>query len=319
MGESKTSGRDDRDWIPHIEPAQYADGKALDSIRYVQCKLSLKPDLLTSREALFRLGELVKRPAKKTGMSFREGNFVHEPHGIREVQFLDTEDFRLYNNNFILRRRVRYRDGFPTGDPEIVFKYRHPDPQKSAEMDVRPNIPGRYRIKFKAQVLPSPDGPEGIRVLYSHNVQFSKEDLPKDAGDPNAFDILEDILPPLQTVRASAGERICLVNGTTVEEVDQNVGILDFGNGRKSVVNLALWRARGEHEPLIGELSFQIRLRRKEKITDLNPHRSRLFFAHLQKEAGDWLRTGVTKTGIVYHLNGNPPNAQNNGARRKDR
>ena len=25
------------------------------------------------------------------------------------------------------RRRIRYEDGFPAGDPEIVFKFRHPE------------------------------------------------------------------------------------------------------------------------------------------------------------------------------------------------
>lgn len=309
MVELGAPGHDvDSGWIPHIEPGTYADGTPLDQIRYLQCKLSLKPDLLTSREALFKLGELVKRPAKKNGMSFKHGDFTREPHGIREVQFLDTADFRLYNNAFILRRRVRYRDGFPTGDPEIVFKFRHTDAQIAAEMDVRPRIPGHYRIKFKAQALPSPLHEGGIRLLYSHNVQFTRADLPED-GDRSAFDMLADILPPLQTLKKAPGERIDLVHGTIVEEVDQDVGILDFGTRRRSVVNLALWRTRGEHTPLIGELSFQIKLGRREDITDLDLGRGRSFFRDLQQEAGDWLRAGVTKTGIVYHLRGNPPNA----------
>lgn len=295
-------------WIPHLSPGTYADGRPLDQIRYLQCKLSLKPDLLTSREALFELGELVRRPAKKNGMTFRHGNFAREPHGIREVQFLDTADFRLYNNAFILRRRVRYQDGFPTGDPEIVFKYRHRDAQTAAEMDVRPKIPGPYRVKFKAQALPAGEEEGGMRLLYSHNVQFTRAALPED-GDRSAFDMLADILPPLQTLRKTPGEVISLVNGTIVEEVDQDVGILDFGTGRKSVVNLALWRTRGEHLPLIGELSFQIKMRRREDVTHLDLDRGRAFFHALRQEAGDWLRPGVTKTGIVYHLSGNPPNA----------
>lgn len=295
-------------WIPRITAGHYADGKPLDTIRYLQCKLSLKPDLLTSREALFDLGELVRGPAKKNGMSFRHGSFAHAPHGIREVQFLDTADFRLYNNSYILRRRVRYRDGFPAGDPEIVFKFRHPDAQRAAETDVRPDIPGRYRIKFKAQALPAPDLETGVRLLYSHNVQFTRTALPDD-GDRGAFDMLADILPLLQTVKHSPGERIDLVNDTVVEEVDQNVGVLDFGTGRRSVVNLALWRTRGEHTPLIGELSFQIKLKRHEDVNELDLDRGRDFFLRLQQEAGDWMRPGVTKTGIVYHLSGNPPNA----------
>jgi hypothetical protein len=92
---------------------------------------------------------------------------------LREVQFLDTADFRLYNNAFILRRRVSYEDDFPVGYPEIVFKFRHPDMQKAAELDVRPNIAGNYRIKFKAEALPLRDRVGGFRLLFSHNAQFS--------------------------------------------------------------------------------------------------------------------------------------------------
>jgi hypothetical protein len=70
---------------------------------------------------------------------------------------LDTGDFRLYNHAFILRRRIRYQDGFPVEDPEFVFKFRVPDMQTAAELDLRPNIAGNYRIKFKAEALPLKD------------------------------------------------------------------------------------------------------------------------------------------------------------------
>jgi len=74
---------------------------------------------------------------------------------IREVLFLDTADFGLYNNAFILRRRIRYEDGFPSGDPEIVFKFRHPDmPQRRR--------PGCLLAKAEPDWT-WPDIPEGMR------------------------------------------------------------------------------------------------------------------------------------------------------------
>jgi len=297
------------DWLQPIQPGHYADGKPLHRIGYIQCKVSLKPDLLTSREALFEVGELVKRPAKDNGIEFSAGPYRRRPHGIREVQFLDTADLRLYNNAFILRRRVRYHDGFPEGDPEIVFKFRHPDAQLAAETDVRPNIPGKYLIKFKAQALPLDVEGGGIRMLYSHNVQFRRAEYVVDDRDPTVFEALTDALPLLRRIKKSDEERIELVNGTVVEEVDQDVGALTFPAGHRGVVNLALWRTRGEHNPLIGELSFQIRLGPREEITELPLERPVAFFLQLQQEAKDWMRIGMTKTGILYHLKGNPPSA----------
>jgi len=52
---------------------------------------------------------------------YADGSEKQRPQ-IREVVFLDTADFRLYRAGFILRRRIAHQDGFPIGEPEIVFK-----------------------------------------------------------------------------------------------------------------------------------------------------------------------------------------------------
>jgi hypothetical protein len=126
----------------------------------------------TSVESFRDFGKLVKKTAKK-----EEVDFIPDPEAglrpnIREILFLDTPDFRFYNNAFILRRRITYVDGFPVGDPEIVFKYRHPDEKTAAAVDVRPKISGKYRIKFKAEALPLKDRLGSYRVLYSHTCVF---------------------------------------------------------------------------------------------------------------------------------------------------
>jgi len=37
--------------------------------------------------------------------------------------------------------RIKYVDGFPVGDPEIVFKFRHPDENKAAAPTCDPGSP----------------------------------------------------------------------------------------------------------------------------------------------------------------------------------
>jgi hypothetical protein len=293
--------------LPQVQPGKYADGMPFDQLGYLECKLILKPNHFTSRASLFDFGKLLKRPAKENGISFQSGSYAQAPLKIREVLFLDTADYRLYNSAFILRRRIPYRDGFPDGDPEIVFKYRHPDLQKAAATDVRPRILGDYRIKFKAEALPLKDDLGGIRLLYSHNVEFPMHALAE--GDRTSLDWLVGVLPALQAVKHDPGEHVQLVSGTIVEEVLQDIGELDFGNGFRPVANVALWRTRGEHRPLVGEFAFQIKVKRREDINLLNLDRGRAFFKQLQWDARDWMQLGATKTGIVYHLKGNPPNA----------
>jgi hypothetical protein len=99
-------------------------------------------------------GKLVQKAAKNVGVGFiSDPKASHWPE-VREINFIDTPDFRLYNSAFILRRRIRYDHGFPVGDPEIVFKFRYPDAQTATAVNVRPRIAGKYRIKFKTEALP---------------------------------------------------------------------------------------------------------------------------------------------------------------------
>lgn len=100
----------------------YADGAPLDKVTYLEAKLILKPDRFTSVESFREFGRLVQKVAKKSGVGFIPDVEAGLRPQIREILFGDTSDFRLYNHAFILRRRVSYVDGFPVGDPEVVFQ-----------------------------------------------------------------------------------------------------------------------------------------------------------------------------------------------------
>ena len=285
--------------------ATYADGTPLDKINYLEAKLILKPDPFNSVEAFRDFGKIVQKIARKNGVGFTtDPNSQRRPE-IREITFGDTPDFRLYNNAFILRRRIVYVDGFPVGDPEIVFKYRHPDEQKAAAFDVRPNIAGRYRIKFKAETLPLKDRIGGYRILYSHNCQFGLSQM-HDA-DKASMATLVRVFPGLKVIEKSPDERITLVNEGIVEEVLLALGQLDFGKGMVGKCDISLWRTRGEHKQLVGEFAFQVQFSLRELLADKPKKLATQFYLALQDEVKDWLALGVTKTAMVYRLKGNAP------------
>ena len=96
------------------KPGQYSDGHPLDEVQYLECKLILKPDRFTAAKVFLDYGKLVAKTAKEFGVGFANKGIVLKP-AIREVVFLDTTDFRLYNHAFILRQRVPYESGFPAG------------------------------------------------------------------------------------------------------------------------------------------------------------------------------------------------------------
>ena len=278
--------------VPYLKPGRYADGMPLHEVEYLACKLILKPNRFRSRKNLFDFAKVLRAPADKCGVEF-------------SILFVDTKDLRLYNNAFILRRRIPYIDGFPSGEPEIVFKFRHPDIQKAAETDVRPEIAGDYRVKFKCQALPLKDQLGGIRLLFSHNVQFPRSHV--GTNDVFHFNALTNIFPALTVVQHSPQEEIALVNNTIIEEVLQDIGSLDFGSGLKAKTNVAIWRTRGEHRPLIGEFAYQIRFGDRKLLTLDAMQRAERFFLALQYAAKDWIALNATKTGVVYRLLGNAP------------
>ena len=310
MPQTKTKTPITPSWVgrvPQLKPGQYADGMPIHHVEYICCKLILRPNKFHSRQSFFDFGKVFKEPAKEHGVTYTTDGFIDQPVKIREVLFIDTDDFRLYNNAFILRRRIPYKDGFPIGEPEIVFKFRHPDLQVAAETDVRPNILGDHRVKFKVQALPLKEKLGGIRLLFSHNVQFTRGAIGMGRENIRDMDALIDVLPVLGRVRKTAKEEIHLVSNTIVEEVLQDIGLLDFGGGLTCKANVAIWRTRGEHRPLIGEFAYQFRFQDRAKLDRDALRRTEAFFIGLQYSAEEYINLGATKTATVYRLLGNPP------------
>src|SRR5580704_8934287 len=295
--------------VPQLKPGQYADGMPIHVPEYICCKLILRPNKFHSRESFFDFGKVFKEPAKEHGVKFSVAGFDSQPVKLREVIFADTEDFRLYNNAFILRRRIPYKDGFPIGEPEIVFKFRHPDLQVAAETDVRPHILGDHRVKFKVQAMPLKDKLGGIRLLYSHNVQFLRSAVGMGKENVADMDALIDLFPALSRVRKTPGEKIKMVSNTIVEEVLQDIGVLDFGSGLACKANVAIWRTRGEHRPLIGEFAYQFKFKDRAQLSPEALRRTEAFFISLQYSAEEYIALNCTKTATVYRLLGNQPNS----------
>jgi len=162
-------------------------------------------------------------------------------------------------------------------------------------------------VKFKAQAMTLKDKLGGIRLLFSHNVQFSRSAIGLGKENVSDMDQLIDLLPVLGRVRKEPNERIKLVSNTIVEEVLQDIGTLDFGDGLTCKANVAIWRTRGEHRPLIGEFAYQFRFKNRDKLSKDALRRTESFFISLQYAAEEYIALNCTKTATVYRLLGNPP------------
>src|SRR5262249_37524809 len=118
---------------------------------------------------------------------------------------------------------------------------------------------------------------------------------------------LARVFPALAALKRSNAETISLVNKAIVEEVLLDLGELDFGKGFVAKSNVALWRTRGEHRPLVGEFAYQAKFDREDEVSPKTRKRWEQFFITLQHDAKDWVSLGTTKTGMVYGLDGRRP------------
>ncbi len=289
-----------------VAKPHYVEGELGDRVQFFDAKLILKPDFFDSMRGFRMFSDLVAEAASKVrGVSYAPAKVEKTRPRIREVMFVDTGDFRLYNNSFILRRRTEYQDGFPIGDPEIVFKYRSDDLEKARSIDVRPNIAGPYRIKFKMEALPLKDQVGSYRLLYAHNCIFPVSSV--HAGDRTNLKTIAKGLPALAGLIGDMEGRVELVNSTLVEEVLVDLGPIDFGKGLVTKSNISLWRSLGDHKVMCGEFAYQARFDTSDDVHDIVKQRVEELFIKLQLIASGWLYLGTTKTGLVYRLKGNPP------------
>ncbi len=121
--------------------------------------------------------------------------------------------------------------------------------------------------------------------------------------------MLTRVLPALASVLKTDADRVELVNQTIVEEVLQDLGTLDFGKGMEAKFNVSLWRERGMHRPLSGEFAFQVKFKTVDELHEKALARAARLFVALQQIGRKYVLLGATKTGIVYALKGNPPQA----------
>jgi hypothetical protein len=286
----------------------YADGNPHDRIQFFDAKLILKPDFFGTMRGFKSFNDLVAEAATKVPkVKYDAFDLTSARPRIREVMFVDTADFRLYNNSFILRRRTVYQDGFPVSDPEVVFKFRNSDMHEAAAIDVRPKIAGPYRVKFKSEALTLKDQIGGFRMLYSHNCIFPMSSVHE--GDRANLQTIARALPALAGLIGSAEGNVELVNATLVEEVLLDLGTVDFGKGLVAKANISLWRSLGDHKVMCGEFAYQTKFDRTDDVQQVAKQRVEELFIKLQQIATGWLYFGTTKTGLVYRLHGNPPQA----------
>ena len=281
----------------HISKDNQTRHLADDVIHYREYKILLQAERFTSKRAFLEFWEDANKTMAKLGIKVEI-----DPHAfdsqVREVLFYDTPEFDLYNNHFILRKRTFYDQGWPRADHELTFKFRAPDLEAAAAVDVRPQIGGHEEIKFKEELLLERDRLGGIRSVYSHGCVLISPEIELERG----IDNITRAFPTLKKIDISPRARLELVNNIAVEEVQNTLGWIHFHHHFKGKATIAIWRSRALERSLSGEFAFQCKFDRLEDISKEALELSEEFYKKVQLDCAEWIMLGTTKTAMVYGL-----------------
>jgi hypothetical protein len=266
-------------------------------LQYREFKILVKPELFLKQHSYRDFWKVARRTAKSLGAKLSKPDDLGKVQ-VREVLFYDTPHFRLYNNGFILRTRTPIKRGTPEYRYEMVLKFRHPDRELAAAVDVRPLLPCVYTIKFKEELLPLRDKLGSHRSVFSHNCELDSPNLVL----MQRFEIISQVFPALRGLGANPKAVMVVVNGVVIDEELVQLGELDFSGKMTAKANVAIWRNHATRQPLTGEFAFQLHFERPEVVPKKAWALAESFYHQLQLNAEDWVQMGTTKTALIYGL-----------------
>lgn len=267
-----------------VMPAGAEDAK----LSSCECKVLLLPEMFEDYEAgAQNFWAIVEKVSKSRGL---ETNLSKNSLEVtkRELNYIDTTDFKLYKAGFIIRRRAE-DDKF-----NYTFKYRNADPLMSAEAKVSPADGFKGKTTFEEDVVVKASTLE--HVFSKSGKADLKSELEMTAG---AF---VKLFPGLAQFDLKPQTSLKAVNGIIISEITFDYGSIYFRPETKAKAGFTVWYLKGSSKPLIAEFSYKYKIDGGAPDSDINliHHASDRLLTALRANIKPWLAAGQTKTGLIY-------------------
>ena len=269
------------------------------AITHREFKLLLKPERFPTRRALLDFNQLLEACATKHGVRYEPFDAIDSQQ--RSVQFYDTPEQTLRRNDLIFRIRQLRQGGWPDESWEVTFKLRAPELTKAAGFDSSSTFANQQKKKFKEEILHG-DATGSMVSIYSNNCILESPAL--DVELP--LEKIADAFPHMKRLNLNLDQKMSIVNGAQVFEIEAKLGNLFFGHHTTATATLAAWRrpAQDTFEALVAEFGWSYhpvddeKGKAADKVADE-------FFKAIQLPLKDWIATVTTKTALIYGDNGN--------------
>jgi hypothetical protein len=269
---------------------------AASLVTHREFKLLLKAEKFPTRRAVLEFNNYLASVAKKLGVHYEPVESLDAQ--LRIVQFYDTKAEVLRKNKLIFRIRQIRESVWPAENWELTFKCRAPEYEKAAEFNTDTTMTKLQRKKFKEELIRG-ETPGSMVSIFSNNVIV---EYPITVETEFPISRLADKLPHLKTLGLDPDEKLAVVAGAKVFELQSTLGNFSFGKGVNAHATLALWArpVPDRFEPLVAEFGFSTRVLGPDEKQEKGQRAADDFFKALQAPLREYLSDGTTKTALIY-------------------
>lgn len=261
-----------------------------------EMKLQVQPDFFADRnEGYVLLWTKVKLLAMEMGIPVLEAKNPFK-EGLRKIVYLDTRKGELTDKRYIVRERVKIKDGNPADAVELMLRYRV-TAGEAADSEAVKTAPG-----FKAKISHEDDIAGFVGGLVGNNVvevsvSHAIKDIPAADLENKTLGNYARYFPTLANLGLPLTEQLGVSKGITVREFKVAPAELDFGQGMKGEASISLWYDYSTGKAIAAEFSFECG--RGPAAPAAAVAKTEAFFNALQDRLSDILLPGGSKTQLV--------------------
>jgi len=220
-------------------------------ITHREFKLLLRPERFPTRRSVLDFNAMLEDACRRLKVRYEPFDPIDSQ--LRVVQFYDTGNRALRNNELIFRIRQLREGGWPDDSWEVTFKARHHDRAKAEAFDSSSTFTNQQKKKFKEELLRG-DSPGTITSIYSNNCILESPELAMELP----LRRLADFFPHLKSLNLDLDQTLEIVGRAKVFEIEAKLGNLFFGHHTTATTTLAVWArpVPDRFEPLIAEFGW---------------------------------------------------------------